>query len=200
EVVSAESNLDKKRLAAGQRLLELRARIEAGEAGPISWWTFYEQDLARFRSRKDAEKLMRMAAADKPEAAFGAERVEAKERMQRHRAENAGANVRSIQCDQHGEGDDYDALTEAEAAEQADGRQPSKPKRHCRTKAETQGDKFDGFMSVVEAIAMTETGSISSDLVLDRLTTERREGYIQSAKTAKTKLEKIIDRLRSKER
>ena len=86
DVESAESNLGKKRLVAGQRLLELRHRVEAGEAGDASWWDFYDQHLAQFRTRKDAERLMRMAASDGAEAAFEAERTEARERMQKHRA------------------------------------------------------------------------------------------------------------------
>ena len=86
DVASAESNLGKKRLVAGQRLLELRQRVEAGEAGDASWWDLYDQRLAQFRTRKDAERLMRMAASDDAEAAFEAERTKARERMQKHRA------------------------------------------------------------------------------------------------------------------
>jgi hypothetical protein len=49
--------------------------IEAGEVGDVSWWAFYDQHLAT-----DAEKLMRMAGADDPEAALEVERTEAKDR------------------------------------------------------------------------------------------------------------------------
>jgi hypothetical protein len=87
DVTSAESKLNSKRLAAGPKLLELRHRIVAGEAGDISRWDYYDKHLSSFRrSRKDAEKLMRMAASDDPEATFETERVEAKERIQKHRA------------------------------------------------------------------------------------------------------------------
>jgi hypothetical protein len=113
DVTTAESNLNKKRLSAGQRLLELRARIEAGEAGDVSWWDFYEEQLASFRSRKDAEKLMRMATADDPEAAFETERTEAKKRMRKRRA--VGANVRSIE--RANDVEDAVVLTEEDDAE-----------------------------------------------------------------------------------
>ena len=37
----------------------LRKRIEAGECGDVGWWQWYAANVDR--SRKDAEKLMRMA-------------------------------------------------------------------------------------------------------------------------------------------
>lgn len=85
----AESKYQKHRLAAGQKLLELRARVEAGEAGEgVSWWEWFEAaDISR--SRKDAEKLMRMARADDPDAAHEAEKSERRERhaqMERRRS------------------------------------------------------------------------------------------------------------------
>jgi hypothetical protein len=90
------ANLDKRatsaRVAAGKMLIELRARIEGGEAGEgVSWWEWCEANIQR--SRKDCEKLMRMASSDDPEAAIEDERAQARERMQRVRN---GANVRSI--------------------------------------------------------------------------------------------------------
>jgi len=58
-----------KRLEAGRRLLALRARIEAGEAGAISWWAFFDKHLLPLRSRSDAEKIMAVASAENPESA-----------------------------------------------------------------------------------------------------------------------------------
>ena len=93
DINDAKLKLHTMRLVAGQKLLELRARIEAGEAGDVTWWAFYEEHLAEFRSRKDAEKLMRMAGADDPEAALQIER--AKDRNRKRIARSRGADVRS---------------------------------------------------------------------------------------------------------
>jgi hypothetical protein len=40
----------------------LRARIEAGECGDVDWWEWFDANVRH--SRKDAEKLMRIAEAD----------------------------------------------------------------------------------------------------------------------------------------
>ena len=55
----AQVSMNRHRLAAGQQLLALRKRIEAGECGDLGWWQWYAANVDR--SRKDAEKLMRMA-------------------------------------------------------------------------------------------------------------------------------------------
>jgi hypothetical protein len=87
------------RIKAGQKLNKLRERIESGEAGPEwvdDWWGWYGVNFVR--SRKDAEKVMRMAREDDPEAAAEEERAAARERMKRSRAGD-GANVRSNDAD-----------------------------------------------------------------------------------------------------
>ena len=54
-------------LQAGWRLLELRKRVEAGEAGDVGWWEYFETKFAgHIKSRKYAEKLMRWAQANDP--------------------------------------------------------------------------------------------------------------------------------------
>ena len=51
---NAEARCVKHRLQAGQLLLQLRERIESGEAGNgINWWEWCEQHIER--SRKDCE-------------------------------------------------------------------------------------------------------------------------------------------------
>jgi hypothetical protein len=90
---NAIARLIKNREAAGQKLLELRHRVEAGEAGKIGWWDWYEANIGR--SRKDGEKLMRLAAAENPELAFEEER--AKDRDRKRIARSRGADVRSIE-------------------------------------------------------------------------------------------------------
>ena len=59
EATNHQVSMNRHRLAAGQHLLALRKRIEAGECGDVGWWQWYAANVDR--SRKDAEKLMRMA-------------------------------------------------------------------------------------------------------------------------------------------
>jgi hypothetical protein len=66
-IVEAEQKTQSARIECGMRLLELRARIETGEAGKITWWQWYEQKFAR--SRADAEKVMAIASDANPQAA-----------------------------------------------------------------------------------------------------------------------------------
>jgi hypothetical protein len=78
------------RLVAGRKLVGLRRRVEA-EGG--DWWAFAE---GRFgRSRKDIERLMRMASADDPEAAEANERAKNAEQHRNAHAKRNGADVRS---------------------------------------------------------------------------------------------------------
>jgi hypothetical protein len=80
---------DSKRLEAGRRLLALRARIEAGEAGAISWWSFFDKHLLSLRSRSDAEKIMAVASAEDPEGAAEEAARRNREHQARHRAKKA---------------------------------------------------------------------------------------------------------------
>lgn len=83
-----ECEVGKHRLEAGTMLVALRKRVEAEGR---DWWQFANDHFDR--SRKDIEKLMRIASADDPEAAAAKERDDAKARMAKSR--RVGANVRS---------------------------------------------------------------------------------------------------------
>jgi hypothetical protein len=61
ELRNAEARAAKHRLSAGQQMLALRKRIEAGGG---NWWDYYKEKLLDFRSRKDAEEIMREAEDD----------------------------------------------------------------------------------------------------------------------------------------
>jgi hypothetical protein len=87
------ARFNKHRLLAGQLLLVLRRRIEAGEAGTVSWWDWYEANFASFRSRKDAEKIMKMAQADRAQQ----ERTEARN-VRRREARQERAALRAHAC------------------------------------------------------------------------------------------------------
>ena len=74
----AEVRRNQHRLAARQLLLRLRQRIEAGEDGDIAWWDWFEENIER--SRKDGERLMRIASAEDPKAALEVVRAKNRER------------------------------------------------------------------------------------------------------------------------
>jgi hypothetical protein len=78
------------RIRAGQLLLAPRERIEAGEAGDIQWWTWYRRNIAR--SRRDGNKVMKLARAADPEAAAEAECAKNREAKSRER-QRAGSDV-----------------------------------------------------------------------------------------------------------
>ena len=78
-VVTTHGKLVAARVACGQSLLELRRRIEAGEGGDVKWWDWYGEHFGR--SRRDAERVMELAAAKDPEAAHEAEKAATRERQ-----------------------------------------------------------------------------------------------------------------------
>jgi hypothetical protein len=78
----ATQRADGYRLEAGKLLRFLRHQVEQGLAGEnVSWWEWYAPKFTR--SRKDAEKLMRLAGAENPDAAIEAERAAQKIRNDR---------------------------------------------------------------------------------------------------------------------
>jgi hypothetical protein len=83
------------RIQAGRVLLELRRRVEAGEAGPgVNWWEWFEaRDFGR--GRKDAEKLMRIAGSDDPEAALAKEHERV--RKSKEKKETADADTGTVE-------------------------------------------------------------------------------------------------------
>ncbi len=92
EALSHDKKACNARIMAGQMLLALRKRIEEDEeAGPgVEWWPWYATHFVR--SRKDAEKVMRMASAEDPEAAAEEEKAATRARKPRgSRAGGAGA-------------------------------------------------------------------------------------------------------------
>jgi len=83
-VVDAEHRTHTARIECGMDLVALRARIEAGEAGGISWWNWYA--LKFTRDRRDTERVMAIASAANPAAAHEAEKAATRQRMQAFRA------------------------------------------------------------------------------------------------------------------
>lgn len=89
---SARSKVGALRIRTGQILLELRARVDAGEIGEIAtWWEWYDDNFTR--SRRDAERLMEIASAEDPQAAYqtAKDRNADQQRASRARKADAGA-------------------------------------------------------------------------------------------------------------
>ena len=80
---------DRARIRAGQLLLTLRERIQAGEAGNIAWWDWYKANITR--TRRDAEKVMKIARAADPEEAAAAERATNREAVAKHEKKKKAA-------------------------------------------------------------------------------------------------------------
>lgn len=79
----AETTCAKHQLQAGLRLIELRACVER-DGG--DWWAFFDEKFTGYiKSRSYAEKLMRWARADDPEAAREADKTKQREAMQKIR-------------------------------------------------------------------------------------------------------------------
>lgn len=107
----AETTCAKHQLQAGTRLLALRGRVEAGEAGEISWWEYFDtQFTGHIKSRKYAEKLMKWARSDDPEGAMQAdkEQVNAANRERRQREIGVCAN-----SNQESQSEEYDIVEHA---------------------------------------------------------------------------------------
>lgn len=97
----AESTCAKHQLRAGLLLIELRAQIER-DGG--DWWAFFDEKFTGYiKTRKYAEKLMRWARSDDPEAALDAER---------ERVRKAVRKSRSLRNDQN-ENEEHDIVADA---------------------------------------------------------------------------------------
>jgi hypothetical protein len=95
QVAKLQTVIRSARLEIGLMLVELRERIEAGEAGDRDWWAWCRNHLAD-RSRKDIERLLAIASSDDPAAALEAQRAKSRTgmaRLRKVRAEEHGANI-----------------------------------------------------------------------------------------------------------
>jgi len=139
---NAQARCMKLRIAAGMKLIELRERIEVKkELGEVDWWKWCETNIRR--SRKDCERLMRLAGADDPEAALEADNAKARDRMRKLRA-----SVRS-----NGE----DEIEEAEIIEEA--------KPHRRNNAEIERDLLIRFADHLDHLPIPDPSDAALDLL-----------------------------------
>ena len=80
-----DKKLGDHRITLGILLNDLKARVGAGEAGAgVKWWSWYGEHFQN-RSRRDAERVMRLASSDDPQAVADEERTKAREGMAAHR-------------------------------------------------------------------------------------------------------------------
>ena len=108
--------LDDHRITLGVLLNDLRARVDAGEAGKgVKWWSWYGEHFPD-RSRRDAERVMRLASSDDPQAAADEERSRAREGMAAHRKKIAT----NVSRESHGSDLPDDAAADERAAQWAD--------------------------------------------------------------------------------
>jgi hypothetical protein len=99
----AQVKYKSKRIRIGIALLEAKRRVEAGEGGALSWWDWYKRHFER--SREDATRVMKMAAAENPEAAHEAEKAKARDGMRalrdrRRVINNDDVNHKGTACSQ----------------------------------------------------------------------------------------------------
>jgi hypothetical protein len=93
KVAQYSEKVDQFRISAGKQLVELKARIEAGEAGKgVRWWTWYAENFTK-RTRRDAQKVMALANADDPEAAAAEERSKNREAKAAQRKREASGTL-----------------------------------------------------------------------------------------------------------
>ena len=76
------------RLKAASLLKDMRKRVDGGEAGDITWWKWFRENSVR--SRRDAERLLKLANSENPEAAYEEEKEKDRERKQNSKAQPEG--------------------------------------------------------------------------------------------------------------
>jgi len=87
---------DDHRIAAGRLLIDAQKRVEAGEAGDITWSDWVKQYIER--SPGDVRKVMSLARADDPVTARGQEKERARRGMARLRHERANVSAPPQPC------------------------------------------------------------------------------------------------------
>jgi hypothetical protein len=90
KIKSYREKADQFRISAGKQLVELKARIEGGEAAKVKWWAWYTEHFKN-RTQRDAQRVMKLASSDDPDAAGEQERTKNRiaKAAQRKREEDA---------------------------------------------------------------------------------------------------------------
>ena len=187
ELDSAEVRLDNLRLCVAQNLLRLRQRVSAEGK---DWWEWFATSGIE-RSRKDCEKLMRIAGAEDSEAALEVERDRDRERKRIARGADNG-NVRSIT--RHVEAGccsgDFVTVLEVEP------KGLDQPRKR-RTLAQRERDALREHL--VRITGLLRDGWVvldPSDAPPDLLTTEEKTTLVEAAENKIAELENLVDWLR----
>lgn len=97
--VNAKSKEHDLTIQVGLHLIELRQRIENGEAGDeaaLTWWEWYAANFPSGRTRRHAERCMEAARAANPIAHRQAEKEAQRERMAKLRQEATQRGVDAV--------------------------------------------------------------------------------------------------------
>jgi hypothetical protein len=84
---------DDRTLVAAKLVREARKRVDAGEAGEITWYEWAPNNIELSQSR--LRELQSIAAADDPKKELDRLRKKTRERVERHREKKASAPLRN---------------------------------------------------------------------------------------------------------
>ncbi len=92
KIVQYAKEADDKTIEAAKLIREARKRVEAGEAGDITWYSWAPKNIKLSTSR--LRELQRIAAAEDPQKELKRGRKKTQERVERYRERKSSAPLR----------------------------------------------------------------------------------------------------------
>ncbi len=93
KIVRCATEADERTLEAAKLICEARKRVEAGEAGDITWYSWAPKNIKLSMSR--LRELQRIAEAEDPQKELERGRKKTRERVERHREKKSSAPLRN---------------------------------------------------------------------------------------------------------